>query len=413
MYRITHRRACRTAATAAVLLLGVGLVPPIASAAGIGGKATRTESVTVGTWGATASVTSMTFTTNTDQTSDVTNTGSVDLSAQSYVVTVSRPAGRPPRFQVYECAVPWVGTSCSGGTGTPVGGFLPSNATTTITSTTALAAGRSVYLLVQALPCHSADGGHVDAPGHVAGAAAGGGAHQPVAAGRPRRVAGQCGLVHPRSAPSPMRVAVRRPGVHPHRAPCCPDLALDVGLPCAVRDLAGGDVRRGEGDGCPFALVVMGHRPAPPSLHGQTRMGAVQWLDLNLLVEAEGVGLRRGGQMATDELDQLLVELRVVGGLEGIDLPRLELVVAPGAGYRVPSDLHSFGDPSCRPVCGSAVGDPVYRDPNESGNGALGRTGIPSSIVDAGPRGRNCAPPSSPGSNAPTAGDAVRPLSGD
>ncbi len=149
MYRITHRRACRTAATAAVLLLGVGLVPSIASAAGIGGAATGTEAVTVGTWGATASVTSMTFTTNTDQTSVVTNTGSIALSAQSYVVTISRPAGRLPRFRVYECAVPWVGTSCSGGTGTPVGGVLPSNATTTITSTTALAAAGSVYLLVR------------------------------------------------------------------------------------------------------------------------------------------------------------------------------------------------------------------------------------------------------------------------
>jgi hypothetical protein len=51
--------------------------PSIASAAGIGGKATGSESVTVGTWGATASVTSMVFTTNTDQTATVTNTGSI------------------------------------------------------------------------------------------------------------------------------------------------------------------------------------------------------------------------------------------------------------------------------------------------------------------------------------------------
>ena len=149
MCRFTHRRACRTAATAAVLLLGVGLVPPIASAAGIGGTATGAEVVTVGTWGATASVTSMTFTRNTPQTSVVSNSGSIALSAQSYVVTISRPAGRLPRFRIDECAVPWLRNKCSGGAGTPVGGILRSNTTTTITSTTALAAGGSVYLLVR------------------------------------------------------------------------------------------------------------------------------------------------------------------------------------------------------------------------------------------------------------------------
>jgi hypothetical protein len=148
MCRFTHRRACRTAATAVVLLLGVGLVPPIASAAGIGGTATGTESVTVGTWGATASVTSMTFTNNTPKTSDVTNTGSLALSAQSYVVTISRPAGRLPTFRVDECAVPWFRNRCTSGA-TAVGGVLRSNTTTTITSTNALAAGGIVYLLVR------------------------------------------------------------------------------------------------------------------------------------------------------------------------------------------------------------------------------------------------------------------------
>jgi len=148
MCRFTHRRACRTAATAAVLLLGVGLVPPIASAAGIGGTASGTEAVTVGTWGATASVTSMTFTNNTPATSDVTNTGSIALSAQSYVVTISRPAGRLPTFRVVECAVPWARNRCSS-RATAVGGVLRANTTTTITSTTALAAGGTVYLLVR------------------------------------------------------------------------------------------------------------------------------------------------------------------------------------------------------------------------------------------------------------------------
>jgi hypothetical protein len=134
---------------AAVLLLGVGLVPPIASAAGIGGHATGAESVTVGSWGVTASVTSMVFTTNTYQTSTVTNSGSIALTAQSYSVTVSNPTSGSPTIKVYQCAVAWVSTKCSGLAGTQVGVTLSKNSTTTITSTTALASAAAVYLQVE------------------------------------------------------------------------------------------------------------------------------------------------------------------------------------------------------------------------------------------------------------------------
>jgi len=148
MHGLTHSRACRTAATAAVLLLGVGLVPQIASAAGIGGQSTGIEAATVGTWGTTATVTSMVFTTNTNQTSKITNTGSIALSAQSYSVTVSNASGSPT-FKVFQCAVAWVGNLCSGLAGTQVGTTLSKSSTTTITSTTALAPSAAVYLQVE------------------------------------------------------------------------------------------------------------------------------------------------------------------------------------------------------------------------------------------------------------------------
>ena len=146
---LTRSTACRTAATTAVLLLGVALLPPIAGASGLGGRAQGIEAVTSATWGATASVTSMTFTTNTSQTSDVTNTGDVDLVAESFVVTVSNTAIGNPKFKVFRCAVPWVATKCSGGAGTQIGGTLASNSTTTITSVLALAVGVVEYLQVE------------------------------------------------------------------------------------------------------------------------------------------------------------------------------------------------------------------------------------------------------------------------
>jgi hypothetical protein len=144
-----HIRACRTAATAAVLLLGVAFLPPIASAAGLGARATGSGSVTVGKWGTTASVTSMVFTTTTDQASTVTNTGSIALSAESFSVTVSTPALGSSRFNLFECPVAWVGNLCSGGPGTQLGPRLRSGTTTVVTSTTALAVGSAIYLQVE------------------------------------------------------------------------------------------------------------------------------------------------------------------------------------------------------------------------------------------------------------------------
>jgi hypothetical protein len=149
MQRRTHRNAGRTAALAAVLLCGVALVPPIAGAAGLGGKAVGNESVTAAKWGVTASVTTMTFTTTADQTSTVTNNGTVALVAESYSVTVSNPTGGSPTFKVFQCAVAWSGNLCSGTAGTQVGGTLAKNSTTTITSTTAMAVSGLLYLQVE------------------------------------------------------------------------------------------------------------------------------------------------------------------------------------------------------------------------------------------------------------------------
>jgi hypothetical protein len=146
---LNRSTACRTVATAAVLLLGVALLPPPAGAAGIGGRASRTESVSTASWGATASVTSMGFDTNTSQTTNVTNTGTVALTAQSFVVTVTKPFIFAPTFQVFACAVPWSGGTCSGGAGTQIGGTLDAGTTTTITTTTALSVGAVSYLQVE------------------------------------------------------------------------------------------------------------------------------------------------------------------------------------------------------------------------------------------------------------------------
>ncbi len=140
---------CRTATTVAVLLLGVALAPRMAGASGFGGRVDGTESVTAGSWGATASVTSMVFTSNAFKTSVITNSGTVALSAESYSVTVSKPASGAPTIKVFQCSTAWVSNLCLGGPGTQVGGTLAANSTTTVTSSTALAASATLYLQVQ------------------------------------------------------------------------------------------------------------------------------------------------------------------------------------------------------------------------------------------------------------------------
>jgi len=145
---LTRSTVSRTAATAAVLLLGVACLTPFAGAAGIAGRASGTEAVSTASWGVTASVTSMNFNFNVTQTTNVVNTGTVALSAQSYVVSVSRPFFFAPTFTIFGCSVPWVGGTCSGGRGTQIGRTLYSGSTTTITSAAALAPGATDYLKV-------------------------------------------------------------------------------------------------------------------------------------------------------------------------------------------------------------------------------------------------------------------------
>jgi len=144
------RTAHRTAAPAAVLCLAVLADPTAAGGAGVEkAQATGVETLTSGKWAATLSTTSMTFTTNTYQTSTVTNTGTIALVGISYKVTVSNPVSGTPSFKLFVCTVAWSGGLCSGGTGTAVGGTFFKNSTTTVSSTVVPAIAGHVYLQVE------------------------------------------------------------------------------------------------------------------------------------------------------------------------------------------------------------------------------------------------------------------------
>ena len=134
---------------AVLLVAGLAVPAPAGASTKVSGVAVGSEPISTATWKATASVTSMTFTANTNQLSTITNTGTVALSAISYKVTVSNPTSGTPTFTIFTCAVAWVSGKCSGGTGTQVGGTFSKNSTTTVTATQVPPLSGSVYLQVQ------------------------------------------------------------------------------------------------------------------------------------------------------------------------------------------------------------------------------------------------------------------------
>ena len=70
-------------------------------------------------------------------------------------------------------------------------------------------------------------------------------------------------------------------------------------------------------------------RPDPARLHGQHRGGAVQGLDLGLLVDAQHYGVVRGRQVQAHHVGDLGNPLGVGGVLEGPRPPGLDPIAAP------------------------------------------------------------------------------------
>jgi len=91
-----------------------------------------------------------------------------------------------------------------------------------------------------------------------------------------------------------------------------------------VNDLAGWHlgfehVEGGKQGGAAVALVIVGTRTVAPRLHRQARLGAVERLDLALLVNREADGVGRRIDVEPDDILQLGDELRITRQLEASD----------------------------------------------------------------------------------------------
>jgi hypothetical protein len=90
-------------------------------------------------------------------------------------------------------------------------------------------------------------------------------------------------------------------------------------------------IERGE-QGCgTVALVVMRHRSILARFHGQTRLAAIQGLDLAFLIDRKHQGLRRWIQIQANDIAPLFSEQGIARYLESLYLMQLQLVLPPDA----------------------------------------------------------------------------------
>src|SRR3972149_9534969 len=89
-----------------------------------------------------------------------------------------------------------------------------------------------------------------------------------------------------------------------------------------------------EQGGCAVAFVIVRHCPAAALLDGETRLGAVEGLDLTLLVDTQNQGLVRRIEIQSNYVVEFLHKVFVAAELEGLDQMWLEAVLLPDPVYR-------------------------------------------------------------------------------
>jgi hypothetical protein len=97
----------------------------------------------------------------------------------------------------------------------------------------------------------------------------------------------------------------------------------------AIQDIEGGEQR-----GRSVPDVIVGHGAGPALLHRQARLGAVERLDLALLVDREHDRVRRRVEIESDDVAQLRGERRVRRQLEAPHPMRLQPVRRPDPLHR-------------------------------------------------------------------------------
>ena len=104
---------------------------------------------------------------------------------------------------------------------------------------------------------------------------------------------------------------------------------MPVPVHTSPNDLAIGGVHGREQRGGSVSLVIMGHGLATPFFERQSRLRAIQGMNLTLSVAGEDLGMRRRIEIETHNVLQLFFKVLVIGKLEAFDAMWLESVGRP------------------------------------------------------------------------------------
>ena len=128
------------------------------------------------------------------------------------------------------------------------------------------------------------------------------------------------------------------------------ELLVPMPLHAAADNAAFQHVEGGEQRGGAVALVVVGQGAAAPALERQARLGAVERLDLALLIHRKHHGMGRRIDVEADNVARLGREVGIVGQLELADTVRLQPVRTPDALHRTDADADHRGHRRRGPV---------------------------------------------------------------
>ena len=112
------------------------------------------------------------------------------------------------------------------------------------------------------------------------------------------------------------------------------EFAMPMAGQAVADDHPGEHVERGEPGGGAVTFVVVGHGAGPTLLHRQSRLGAVERLDLALLIDRQHQRLVRRVEVEADDVLHLVDEVRIPRQLEGLDQVRLQPVRLPDLVHR-------------------------------------------------------------------------------
>ena len=111
-------------------------------------------------------------------------------------------------------------------------------------------------------------------------------------------------------------------------------------------------VERRKQGGRAVALVIVGHRLAASLFERQAGLGAIEGLDLGLLIERENQSMLRRIEIESDDVVEFLGETRVIAELEGLDAVGLEAMGAPNPSHGGSADAGRGGHGAAAPVGG-------------------------------------------------------------